>query len=367
MSTENTRRSAQRNKRGKYVTRACLQCQRRKTKCDGNNPCTSCTTHGRTCLSQGYNKVSADSGRAVHSSNSIATLQTRDTTSQVANKELHDRLANMERLLATYMRNEKLHTDESDCNDESIDQLTNVDVTAPTQEILPRRNSGMAMADILVGKVIDQEAYYDYDIERTTTPRGFMDVNSGIQRHGNTIICVEQSSKLWLKALVLSYGVLPNEDLGSRLLQSYFDNVHNLYPYIHAPHVWKTFNWIWKRHLLVSMDDVTSEDESMSSLGLMFLCIANGLLVTSIDGVEPGLRVPMCQNLYALGTYFIRELLDPSCPNPRPRLIHIQVMLQMVKRTYWSTPVLYGRLFVLTVTRLSTNSTFRYITLQKLF
>ncbi|CAK7200178.1 hypothetical protein SEUCBS139899_002869 [Sporothrix eucalyptigena] len=42
---------AKRMKRGKYISRACTSCQRRKIKCEGGDPCAQCVARRRPCVS----------------------------------------------------------------------------------------------------------------------------------------------------------------------------------------------------------------------------------------------------------------------------------------------------------------------------
>lgn len=50
----------------------------------------------------------------------------------------------------------------------------------------------------------------------------------------------------WLENILERYGVVADEDEWRRYMELFFDEIHVLYPVLHPPIVWETFNGLWE-------------------------------------------------------------------------------------------------------------------------
>ncbi len=98
----------------------------------------------------------------------------------------------------------------------------------------------------------------------------------------------QKRSRSWLREILLSHGVVPEQLECKTFLEVFFDEVHVLYPFLHPPSVWRTFEYLWKQSLLVSSEDMEKTGESRLSVALLFICLALGRCTASsrIDNAD---------------------------------------------------------------------------------
>lgn len=80
----------------------------------------------------------------------------------------------------------------------------------------------------------------------------------------------------WLENILERYGVVADEDEWRRYMELFFEEIHVLYPVLHPPSVWETFNGLWEYGALWSMADSTEREEKRLSVALVCFCLALG-------------------------------------------------------------------------------------------
>ena len=310
-----------RAKRGKYVGNACAQCKRRKIRCPGGTPCAQCVAKRRDCTS-GKDQPEA-SCRGTRDTASVSTTIVASTAPirEVDSLELLSRLKRMEWQLSSMISKEK--------------------ATATYAPKTPDQSTGAAISDrgspehmsieqrlILVGDPSMLNAHRETDAlqdyvgihsQRRTlasspasgpvplTPKPYSTLNAG----------AEKDSRLWLRTILLSFGIVPEKKEWLKHLELYFGEIHILFPFVHPPTVWDTFNYLWQNSLFVS-SNILSDDskESKISVALLFLCLANGRCAGSSRVDEANGRNSAGWSLYSVAMYLLRENLDLTQDHP---------------------------------------------------
>lgn len=80
----------------------------------------------------------------------------------------------------------------------------------------------------------------------------------------------------WLENILERYGVVADEDEWRRYMELFFEEIHILYPVLHPPSVWETFNGLWEYGALWSMADSIEREEKRLSVALVCFCLALG-------------------------------------------------------------------------------------------
>lgn len=80
----------------------------------------------------------------------------------------------------------------------------------------------------------------------------------------------------WLENILERYGVVADEDEWRRYMELFFEEIHILYPVLHPPSVWETFNGLWEYGALWSMTDSIEREEKRLSVALVCFCLALG-------------------------------------------------------------------------------------------
>ena len=120
----------------------------------------------------------------------------------------------------------------------------------------------------------------------------------------------QQFSRSWLREILFSYDIVPEHLECKNFLQVFFDEIHVLYPFLHPPSVWQTFEYLWKQSLLVSTDDLEKNRESRLSVALVFICLALGRCTASsrIDSSDGAHSAGW--SLYSVALDLLRSFLD---------------------------------------------------------
>lgn len=141
---------------------------------------------------------------------------------------------------------------------------------------------------------------------RPLTPklRGALDANA------------EKKSRSWLRAILLSYGIVPDKAQFDTFLRVFFDEIHILYPFLHPQTVWQTYEYLWKRSLLVSSDDLDGNEESRLSVAIVFICLATGRCTGSSRVDNASGTHSAGWSLYSVAMYLLRQFLDLSQDPP---------------------------------------------------
>ena len=98
-------------------------------------------------------------------------------------------------------------------------------------------------------------------------------------------------SKSWLRELLFSYAIVPEQLDFKRLLHIFLEEVHILYPFLHPPSVRQTLEFLEEQSFLVSLTELEEKGESKMSVALVFVCLALGRCTAScrtdnVDGAN---------------------------------------------------------------------------------
>ena len=147
----------------------------------------------------------------------------------------------------------------------------------------------------------------------------------------------EERSRSWLRTVLLSYGVVPDRTQYDTFMRIFFDDIHILYPFLHAPTVWKTYDFMWRRSLLISSEDLETGPETRLSVGIVFICIAIGRCTASSRAQGLDATHSAGWNIYSVATHLMRELLDLTSRS-LPSLHDLQAFSLMVSLALQSIP-----------------------------
>ena len=320
-------RPSKRMKRGKYVLRACMHCQRRKIKCEGGTPCSQCIARKRDCISGVRAPAPVRRGRPLAPGESIASILSRDLEKDISPAELLHRLINVEQRISAVM--DEHHAEAYEDSEHASD-------TGNSESQSPGPASPTDHRQVYFGEGCIDEAMEHASAELAGSRRSS---NRDGHHNGGSLTpkpqrglnaSNERRSKSWLRTLLFSYGINPREDQWREYLQTYFDEVHILYPLLHPQTIWRSFDWMWSRQLLLSADELASAQESKVSLAIVFLCLATGRCTVSprTDDIEG--RHSAGWSLYSVATYLLRDLLDLARFGHTTNLVEIQALAQLV-------------------------------------
>lgn len=80
----------------------------------------------------------------------------------------------------------------------------------------------------------------------------------------------------WLESVLQRYGVVADEEDWREYMELFFEEIHILYPILHPPAVWHTFNGLWEYGALWPMTDSVEREEKRLSVALVCICLALG-------------------------------------------------------------------------------------------
>jgi hypothetical protein len=277
-----------RKKRGKYGPRSCVHCRRSKNRCAGGFPCNRCTSRKLQC-----DRPSTVDGRRVLSS----PITELDNTSNLADSTgIFRRLVELSGSVATLARDA-----EAAFTSIRVSPLGRLSDDDQTSEL-----SGVQM----LGDSTQNHA----DLDR------FNSTEQHISRE-----CWD-----WLQGSLPSFGVDVNQSQWRGFLQAYFSEVHVLFPMLHPPNIWRTFEDIWSGRFSSLSLDFESGGENKMTLGIVFVCMALGRCSLSPRVGHTDDRHSSGWSLYSIGAYLLHDCLDLSRVPRKACLSEVQALLLIV-------------------------------------
>lgn len=85
-----------------------------------------------------------------------------------------------------------------------------------------------------------------------------------------------RSLRGWLERVFRHYGVSIEEIQWRRYLKVYFEEVYILYPFLHQPSVWKTFNEMWEYTALWPLSSIDERQKKLKEVAIVGLCMCLG-------------------------------------------------------------------------------------------
>lgn len=82
--------------------------------------------------------------------------------------------------------------------------------------------------------------------------------------------------RAWLETHLARHGLVADRAEWKQYLQVFLDEVHTLYPFLHPPSLWETFNEVWEFSALWSMASPEERVNKRMSVALLCFCLALG-------------------------------------------------------------------------------------------
>ncbi|ODM17062.1 hypothetical protein SI65_07461 [Aspergillus cristatus] len=328
-----------RQKRGRYVSKACDECQKRKIKCDGRLPCRACTLKGREC-----NRQTTDMRRrgltvpdeALERSHSPGDQDKENPTT----KELAVRLDRIENQLSSLVSSisrglgglngstsEPLSPQDHRTN-HGPRSLGSSSIKSPPKSSVPMFSGETSIAHTL-DQVENHLAHIGGDENRHSAatsqtaktsfppspiPRGEVDD--------------ENHEQIYIRQVLNDFDIEPDRQCWDEFLDTFCEEVHILYPMLHLPTLRLTYTNMWGKHLL-SPECELGRDDSRFSIAQTWICLAIGRCTQSarIHG-EDG-RHSAGWSLYDAAMHLIGDLLSSFQECSSPKLI-LQTLVLIV-------------------------------------
>ncbi|MCJ1360184.1 MAG: hypothetical protein MMC33_010187 [Icmadophila ericetorum] len=296
-----------RAKRGKYVDNACPQFKRRKIKCPGGIPCAQCVAKRRDCTRRNGQPEASSRGTRHTTSASAALAPSVSPDQRIDTQELLSRLMSVEwRLNSVLSREQAVTTHAYKTPDRSTD-VAITDEMSPTK-VLPDTVSLLSR---------DQSPASN---SAPLTPKPHSTLNAD----------AENNSRLWLRTILLSLGIVHEKTQWLKYLELYFGELHILFPFLHPPTVWDTFDYLLQNSLFVSSNEVSDgSKETKVSLAVLFLCLAIGRCAGSSRVDEADGKHSAGWSLYSVAMCLLREDLDLT-QDPPSSPVNTQALTLMV-------------------------------------
>lgn len=322
-SSPNNSRGTQRRKRGSYVLRACMHCQRRKIKCEGGTPCDRCIARKRDCVSGKHAPSPEYRGRDLAPGELPTAILRTSPSSNVSTAEILHRLRSLERKISMTNEPTSQYVSKKDKILETTSPLSSSTShsDSPGQVFFGEPYLTAALDD----NISDSKEDGDSEICQLRRPR------SMTPKHPNRFSStIPTNSKGWFRSLLLSYGVVARKTEWLGYLETFFGEIHVLYPFLYPGSVWTTLNQIWDMELSISCDDLSGDEELESSIAIVLLCLALGN-----DHNHPHLDHADDQHaagwsLYGVAAHLVQNRLDLNRASQSVSLVAIQTLLLMV-------------------------------------
>ncbi|QMW31765.1 fungal-specific transcription factor domain-containing protein [Aspergillus flavus] len=287
-----TEPAPKRHKRGKYVSKACGQCQRRKIKCDGCIPCRPCVLNGRDCLMQTVDMRRrrptglTESGVADRElANADAGLHNHDD--QLTARDLASRLSRIEHQLSLVL--ESVGRDK----DSPVDKELGIHGSTSPQGATARRPVNSDISDVVRSQVpafsgessithtLDQIEGY---LERTDVTYGNAERPMSCQVSGTSLTAPssplggfrETREAVDIRKVLNAYGIDPRKEEWDGYMHTFCDEVHILYPFLHIPSLWANYANMWNSGFSSTEHEFQRSKDYRMMVAQVWVCIALG-------------------------------------------------------------------------------------------
>ncbi|KAE8150688.1 fungal-specific transcription factor domain-containing protein [Aspergillus avenaceus] len=277
-----------RHKRGKYVSKACGQCQRRKIKCDGNVPCRPCILNQRDCRIQAGDMRRKnprltghdDSNRTVVTSESA----TRSSEEQPTTSDLAGQLSRIERQLNLVLSSMPHVSNRPTESGPRVD-LSQRDVRN-FRHVSDISNTAQAQVPAFSG-----ESSISHTLDQI---EGFLkDKNGGQNRTEHSMSCNESGTSLTapsspstgskelrtptdIRKVMRAHGIYPLKAEWDAYMHTFYQEVHILYPFLYLPTLWGNYTNLWNCSFLPSEPELQRSKDYRIMVSQIWICIALG-------------------------------------------------------------------------------------------
>ncbi|KAH7133763.1 fungal-specific transcription factor domain-containing protein [Dactylonectria macrodidyma] len=323
---ESPERPVKKMKRGKYISRACTSCQTRKIKCEGGEPCAQCVARKRQCVSAPRGTQTRQDQKS-WTTGSEADMSSFTTGNNVSNHELLSRLVEVER---------RLNVMQSPIQDAAK-------YRAPHH---PHAHGGMPGEDFPTPKSTELDSVLEVDGQtfagEISMSPAFQDVDEGpVNAASKSLPNIpagppaapgdKGSRKVrgWLESVLNQHGVVANEEEWRRYLAIFMDEIHILYPILHRPTVWATFDELWEYSALWSMSNSADREQKRMSVALVCFCLALGRCSVSTRMTDANGVHSAGWSLYSVGLALMQDTMEMSNAAAKS-LVTLQILVLRV-------------------------------------
>ncbi|KAF4979783.1 hypothetical protein FZEAL_4087 [Fusarium zealandicum] len=298
---EPSERPVKKMKRGKYISRACTSCQQRKIKCEGGDPCRQCLSKQLPCLSSGARGVGQQARRGSRTSvvqSGVDALQ--DSGDSSINRQILSRLDAVER---------HLNSMQPPSPEATRPPLNHVSPSsAKLQNALETDGQTFAGEITMAPSFPDDNDNDNDNSDRTSTatPGLHPDYSSPASSLG------PRRPRGWFEGILIQHGVTIDEQQSRYYLQTFLDEVHPMYPLIHPPTLWETFDEMWQYPTLWGTTDTAEREHVRVSVALVCFCLALGRCSISSRITDPSGVHSSGWSLYSVGMSLLHDLLETS-------------------------------------------------------
>ncbi|RAK96852.1 uncharacterized protein BO80DRAFT_505114 [Aspergillus ibericus CBS 121593] len=272
--------SPKRQSRGRYVSKACVQCRHRKVKCDGRLPCQPCILSGRQC-----SQNAVDLRRRKPDTDEVLRNYNRDSTaaeandsmeeSQVTRKELLTKLHQVERqlqliLTAVYSASEGADDQRTDASPEGA-SIANDAVAASKQKMPVPAELNSFSGETSIRHALDQVAGR---LEAIQSHHSTAVVDSRISTPALTPSPPHDSGPKstadYIRCVFQTYDIEPDQSQWDQALAVFCTEIHILYPFLHLPTLRANYDTLWHDKLAPLPNEPTIDPlELLQTLALM--------------------------------------------------------------------------------------------------
>ncbi|EEY23064.1 conserved hypothetical protein [Verticillium alfalfae VaMs.102] len=305
-SPDSAEQPAKKMKRGKYISRACTSCQQRKVKCDGGEPCAQCIARDQPC-------VSAPKGHNAH-----AAMEQRSRTFSVGEVDAVRRAGGSTAGNASTM--------ELLARLAEVEHRLNMIPTSNFDAMLYKNGQTFAgeisMSPGLQGM--------DDDMDRMAADSSGMMAEYPSRSPNPAGDSSPRKVRAWLEAILDQHGVVADEEAWRRYLHIFLEEIHILYPILHAPTLWETFNEMWEYSALWPLTSSAEREQKRMAVALV-------IYLFRLDATQRATRLLALavSNAHIIGLH--RQSTLENMP---------AVASQMYTRSWWSIYVLDRRLAI---------------------
>lgn len=147
-----------------------------------------------------------------------------------------------------------------------------------------------------------------------------------------------RTARGWFAGTFMQHGVTIDEQQARYYLKAYMDDIHPLYPIIHPPTVWTTFNVMWQSWTPWSSTGSLEREQARVSVALVCFCLALGRCSVSSSLTDPGGIQSSGWIFYNIGISLIDDIFDT--PNATSKsLSTLQVLILRVNQSHGSSGI----------------------------
>ncbi|KAG7142776.1 Patulin cluster transcription factor patL like protein [Verticillium longisporum] len=267
----------------KKMKRGNTSCQQRKVKCDGGEPCAQCIARDQpTAGNASTMELLARLAEVEHRLNMIPT-------------------ANFDAML---YKSQSHHTKGHSAAGEDHQISSTIDLSNVMEPDGQTFAGEISMSPGLQGM--------EDDMDRMAADSSGMMAEYPSRSPNPAGDSSPRKIRAWLEAILDQHGVVADEEAWRRYLHVFLEEIHILYPILHAPTLWETFNEMWEYSALWPLTSSAEREQKRMAVALVCFCLALGRCsvssrVTDANGVQSA-----GWTLYSVGMSLLQDSTEMS-------------------------------------------------------